>query len=85
VVSVVGALPPQKEAGLAEITMRVFGGGEDWKATLRATLKLDLAMDASIRGMWERNQSRARDAGVVLTPEEFARMIVDSNFAHLLR
>jgi hypothetical protein len=31
----IGQLPAEKEAGLPPIVQRLYGGGEDWKATLR--------------------------------------------------
>ena len=53
-------------------------------ATLRTTLQLGDALDDSLRQMWAENQQQAQQAGVTLSPEEFARMIADQNFAHLL-
>jgi hypothetical protein len=35
--------------------------------------------------MWRTNQERARRAGVTLAAEDFARMVVDQNFAHLVQ
>jgi hypothetical protein len=84
VLSCIGQLPADKEAGLLSVTQRVFGGGDDWKATLRATLQLGDSLDDSLRRMWTTNQERAAQAGVTLTAEDFARMIVDQNFAHLI-
>ena len=85
VLSCIGELPADKEAGLLSVTQRVYGGGDDWKATLRATLQLGDSLDESLRRMWATNQKRAAEAGVTLTAEDFARMIVDQNFAHLIQ
>jgi len=85
VLSCIGQLPADKEAGLLSVTQRVYGGGDDWKATLRSTLQLGDSLDDSLRQMWTTNQERARQASVTLTPEDFARMIVDQNFAHLIQ
>jgi len=84
VLSCIGQLPADKEAGLLSVTQRVFGGGDDWKATMRSTLQLGGSLDESLRQMWTTNQERARQANVTLTPEDFARMIVDQNFGHLI-
>jgi len=85
VLSCIDQLPADKEAGLLSVTQRVYGGGDDWKATLRATLQLGDFLDESLRQMWTTNQERARQSNVTLTAEDFARMIVDQNFAHLIQ
>jgi hypothetical protein len=85
VLSCIGHLSSDKEAGLLSVTRRVYGGGDDWKATLRSTLQLGDSLDESLRQMWTTNQERAKQANVTLTPEDFARMIVDQNFAHLIQ
>jgi hypothetical protein len=62
----------------------VYGGGEDWRATLRSVLQLDGAMDESLRLMWARNEQIAEEAKVTFRPEDFARMVIDKNFAQFL-
>ena len=85
VLSCIGQLSTDKETGLLSVTQHVYGGGDDWKATLRATLQLGDSLDESLRQMWSTNQERARQANVTLTAPDFARMIVDQNFAHLIQ
>ncbi len=53
-------------------------------ATLRSTLQLEDALDDNLRQMWLRNQEMAKQANQSLLPENFARMIVDQNFASLI-
>jgi hypothetical protein len=84
VLSAIGSLAPDKDQLVASITQRIFGGGTDWRTTLRTTLQLGDSLDESLRRMWAENQQQAQQAGVTLSPEEFARMIADQNFAHLL-
>ncbi|WP_395717824.1 hypothetical protein [Prosthecobacter sp.] len=84
VLSAIGTLAPDKDQLVASITQRIFGGGTDWRTTLRTTLQLGDSLDESLRRMWAENQQQAQQAGVTLSPEEFARMIADQNFAHLL-
>jgi hypothetical protein len=84
VLSAIGSLAPDKDQLVASITQRMFGGGTDWCTTLRTTLQLGDSLDESLRRMWAENQQHAQQAGVALSPEEFARMIADQNFAHLL-
>ena len=83
VMSVIGSLAPDKEQLAASATQRVFGGGTDWRSTLRTTLHLDDSLDESLRQMWTTNQERAQQASVTLSPEDFARMVADQNFAQL--
>ncbi|WP_050025306.1 hypothetical protein [Verrucomicrobium sp. BvORR034] len=84
VMSAIGTLAPDKEQLAASLTQRVFGGDGDWRSTLRSTLHLGDSLDESLRQMWATNQQLAQQAGVALTPEEFARMVADRNFAHLI-
>lgn len=84
VLSAIGNLAPDKEQLVASITQRIFGGDADWRGTLRTTLQLGDSLDDSLRQMWAENQQRAQQSGVTLGPEEFARIIADQNFAHLL-
>lgn len=84
VLSAIGNLTPDKEQLAASATQRVFGGDADWRSTLRGTLHLGDSLDESLRQMWATNQQRAQQAGVTLAPEEFARMVADQNFAHLI-
>ncbi len=84
VLSAIGSLAPDKEQLAVSVTQRVFGGDGNWRSTLRSTLHLGDTLEESLRQMWAANQQRARQAGVTLAPEEFARMIADQNFAHLI-
>ncbi len=84
VLDCMGHFPKEKEPAMTVIVQRVFGGGEDWKATIRAVLHLEESLDENLREMWEKNQTIAEQSGKVLTPIEFAYMVVDENFASLL-
>ena len=85
VLDCIGELPLDKQAGLREIVKRVYGGGDNWKATLRDTLRLGESIDNSFREMWAKNQQIAKQANQTLTPEQFARMVVDQNFSELIQ
>lgn len=84
VLSCIGLLAPEKDSAVAAAVQRVYGGGTDWKATLRAQLSLGEGIDESLQQMWSRNQEIAHAAGQSLSPEDFARMVVDENFVSLL-
>lgn len=77
-------LPPEKLATLQTAVDRVWGGGQEWAATFRAALGLDARIDDDLRQMWKKNQGTSRESGVTFPPEDFARMVADVNFAHLL-
>ena len=84
VLDCIGCLPAEKVPAITGIVQRVYGGGADWKATLRSELRIDEALDENLRRMWARNQDLARQANQTLAPEEFARMVVDQNFSSLI-
>lgn len=84
VLDCIGCLPKEKLPALINAMQRVYGGRDDWKATLRSTLHFEAILDEKLREMWIRNQDLARQANQPLLPEEFARMVVDQNFAPLI-
>lgn len=84
VLDCIGCLPKDKVPTITSMIQRVYGGGDDWKATLRSTLHLDASLDENLRQMWVRNQDLARQANQTLLPEDFARMIVDQNLSSLI-
>jgi hypothetical protein len=80
----VGHFPMERETLMISVVQKAFGGGPDWKLTLRSTLQLGNSLDEELRQMWASNQEKARRSGLTLEPEEFARMLADRNFAHLV-
>ena len=84
VLDCIGELCPEKQAAIQEVVQKVYGGGPDWRTTLRNTLRLGDSLDGSIQGMWERNQVVAKERNIPLTPDDFADMIVQTNFVQFL-
>jgi hypothetical protein len=84
VLDCIGQLPKDKVPTITSMIQRVYGGGEDWKATLRTALQLDGSLDECLRQTWAGNQDLAMKAKQTLSPEEFARMVVDSNFSSFI-
>ena len=84
VLDCIGELPPDKQALARSTVQRVFGGGDDWRATMRERLQLVPTMDEALRGMWARNQELAKQSRQELQPIQFAKMVADQNFAHLI-
>ncbi len=72
VLSCIGCLPQKKVPALTAAVQKVYGGGDDWKATLRSTLHLEDVLDDDLRRMWLRNQDLAKQANELLLPEDFA-------------
>lgn len=84
VLDCIGALSPDRQALARSVVQRVWGGGDDWKATVRRQLHLESGMDEALRGMWSRNQELAKQHNQQLHPIQFAKMVIDQNFAHLI-
>ena len=81
VLDCIGELPPETQAAVRSVVQRVWGGGDDWRATVRQELKLDSAIDDALRDMWSRNQQLSKRHDQVLHGVQFAKMVVDQNFA----
>jgi hypothetical protein len=74
---VIGKLPPDKHNGLAAITMKVWGGGHDWRATIRAQMEWDGRMDAEILENWRDFQVAAAKQGQPVNELVFAQAFAD--------
>lgn len=80
----IGALTPERSGEVGKVVQQTFGGGPDWRETLRRRFWLDDSLDDSIRTLWERNQEVAHVRGEAIRPIQFAKMMVDTNFAYLI-
>ena len=80
----IGKLPPGSSQELAKLMQQALGGGPDWKQTIRDMLHLDARLDQELRDLWDRNEALAREQGQELHPVQFARMVVDENFADVV-
>lgn len=84
VLACIGALTAEADSSMAGVVKMAFGGDVDWRKTVRHALELDDSIDESLRTIWVRNQEVARNQQVELHPIQFAKMLVDQNFAHLI-
>ena len=84
ILAALGELSPEQHEGLRAIVQHVFGGGDDWMATVRQRLELGPSIDDSLRAMWTKNVEIARRDGVQIVPVQFAKMVTDTNFAALI-
>ena len=80
----IGALDFGADARLLYIVQQVFGGDADWKTTIRQQLHLSDGLDNDLREMWRNSQARADQLQVQLHPVQFAKMVVDENWSHLV-
>ena len=84
VLDCIGELPPDQQKGVGSLVQQVWGGTADWKKTVRSILSLTKVMDENIRQLWETNQQIAKENNETLHPVQFAKMLVDENFLHLI-
>lgn len=84
VLDCLGALSPESQEKVADVVQKGFGGDRDWKRTIRHQLGIPDTLDQSLRQMWAQNQQIARENDFDLHPVQFAKMVVDKNFAHQL-
>jgi hypothetical protein len=83
VLAVIGELTPEKSHAMRAVVQKVFGGGDDWKGTVRQRLAVTDDIDAEILTLWRKNHQLAAQSGVDLHPVQFAKMFADENFAPL--
>jgi hypothetical protein len=77
VLALTGNLAPDVEAKVAQAVQTAFGGGADWKASLRNALDLPPTIDEQVRGLW-RAQPEGSD------PLRFALAVSDANFLPMI-
>ena len=80
----IGELPSDKQTLITTIVQKVFGGGTDWKKTVREVLQMSESIEADIRSLWIQNREIAAKNKAELHPVQFAKMIVDDNFAEFI-
>src|SRR5437763_1466862 len=73
----IGQLPAQREARLRHRVEQTYGGGPEWKRTLRGVLKLDPAGEEVLRRRWQAEQERTSQSGATLDPEAFVRSLLE--------
>lgn len=79
----VGELGVDQAETLERMTPKLrqtYHAGGSWQEIVAAQMEFSESMPDALRSMWDKNQAIARENGVVLEAEEFARMVVDSNY-----
>jgi hypothetical protein len=82
VLDAIGKLEPDKAELLNKMICQTFGG-TDWKKVVREQFDLPRETDDNLRAMWKQAQEEAEAAQEDLSPEEFARDVVDELFSDL--
>ncbi|RWC28207.1 hypothetical protein [Mesorhizobium sp.] len=80
----IGELSQESEDGLKKMAPKlqsIYGGDGQWHDAIAKSMHMPEGMPAAIRDMWARNLKIAHDNNVTLTPQQFAEMFVDNNFA----
>ena len=77
----IGELEEDKLPGMSELVVHLFGGTEDWRATVRHVLDVEDGFDEEVRELWAHNQKVAKDNGKTIHPVQFAKLCADENFS----
>lgn len=73
----IGQLPAGQEAILAPSVQHAFGGGDDWRATVRKTMNWPANLDERIQSDWREFSEKATKAGTAPDARAFARNFAD--------
>ena len=80
----IGELPQAEEAKLQLMTPKlqsIYATNGTWQDIVASVMHISSDLPGTLRDMWSRNLELARANGVTLTPQRFAEMVVDENFA----
>ncbi|MDX8514928.1 hypothetical protein [Mesorhizobium captivum] len=84
VLKAIGELSKESEDSLNAMAPKlqaIYGGDGRWDDAIAKALHMPDTMPEAIRDMWKKNLKIAHDNKVTLTPQQFAEMFVDNNFA----
>jgi hypothetical protein len=84
VLKAIGELSKESQdrmVAMAPKLQAIYGGDGRWDDAIAKALHMPDTMPEAIRDMWKKNLKIAHDNKVTLTPQQFAEMFVDSNFA----
>lgn len=77
-------LPEKESSSLVSMTPKLqelYKSDGQWQDIIAATVGMDVEMPDHLKALWTRNMEIARQNGAVLTPQQFAEMVVNDNFA----
>lgn len=73
----IGQLPNTQEVLIAAKVVHAFGGGDDWRATVRKTMNWPANIDERIQSEWRQFSQKATQAGSAADAKAFARTFAD--------
>jgi hypothetical protein len=83
VLDAIGELPAEQRQTMEKMTPKLqalYTSSSDWQGIVVELMDWNAAaIRSSIQAMWVQNQGIAREQGLTLTGEQFARMFVDAN------
>jgi hypothetical protein len=77
-------LPEKDASSLVSMTPKLqnlYRSDGQWQDIVAGTVGMDSEMPERLKVLWARNVEIARQNGAELTPQQFAEMVVDDNFA----
>ncbi len=77
-------LPEKDASSLVSMTPKLqnlYSSDGQWQDVIAAIVGMDSEMPKRLKALWRRNTEIARQNGTVLTPQQFAEMVIDENFA----
>ena len=80
----IGELSQSDEQKLTQMAPKLhalYGGNGEWHEAVAASMKMPANMPSLINDSWNKNLGIAASRGATLTPDQFAQLFVDQNFA----
>ncbi|PSJ42189.1 hypothetical protein [Allosphingosinicella deserti] len=77
-------LPEKEASSLVSMTPKLqnlYKSDGQWQDIIAGTVDMDAEMPERLKVLWARNVEIAQQNGAALTPQQFAEMVVDDNFA----
>ncbi len=76
---------PEKESStlnsMVPKLQMLYKSNGSWQEIIAGTVSMDADMPSKLKALWARNAEIGRQTGVILTPQQFAELVVDDNFA----
>ena len=83
VLDCIGHLSPDESAKIGRLVQQTLGGGDNWKQTV-ASKVFSGSPDQALKELWSQLQQLHSETGDHVSPEKFARGIVDAQYSHLV-
>ena len=84
ILKAIGELSQESEDRLVAMAPKlqaIYGGNGRWDDAVAKALHMPDTIPEAVHDMWKKNLKIAHDNNITLTPQQFAEMFVDNNFA----